>query len=396
MRLTTKSIKAFSYRGGWDVRWDGVVTGLGLRIYSSGKRSFVLSYRHKRRKRFMVLGQFGVDMTLDQARNDARDKLVLVRTGVDPLELRRTEGRGSNFGDLIEDFLTKHVEAQGLKTAPAIRRRLERNIPTSWKSREADAIEAWEIEELHQEIGSTRPYEANRTFEHLKTMFRHARRWKYLDAAAANPTDGIKKFREHKRKRWVTPEEMKPLAESVDREPNVYVRAAIWLYLLTGMRKTELLRAKWDDVDWERGRLTLPDTKSGDEQSAALSAAALAVLQAIPRLSDNPHVLPGAKAGHHLVNVEKPWHRIRKAAGIEDVTLHDLRRTTGSWLSQGGVDLNTIKDALRHAHISTTLGYAQLGSDPAREAMEAHGRRILEAAGKRGPVEVVGGGGAKR
>ena len=122
-----------------------------------------------------------------------------------------------------------------------------------------------------------------------------------------------------------------------------------------------------------------------------MSAAGLAILQSVPRLDDNPYILPGAVSGHHLVDIDRPWRRVRKRAGVEDVRLHDLRRTVGSWLTQDGVDLVVVKDALRHANISTTLTYARLGADPAREAMEDHGRRILEAAGKRGPREVVGG-----
>jgi integrase len=90
------------------------------------------------------------------------------------------------------------------------------------------------------------------------------------------------------------------------------------------------------------------------------------------------------------VNISKAWLRIRQAAGIEDVRLHDLRRTTGSWMTQAGVDLDVIKDALRHANLSTTLTYARLGEDVAREPMEEHGRRILEAAGRRGPAGVLG------
>jgi hypothetical protein len=60
-------------------------------------------------------------------------------------------------------------------------------------------------------------------------------------------------------------------------------------------------------------------------------------------------------------------------------------------MTQGGVDLNMVKDALRHQNISTTLIYARLGADPAREAIEEHGRRILKAAGRKGPLAVVGG-----
>ena len=91
-------------------------------------------------------------------------------------------------------------------------------------------------------------------------------------------------------------------------------------------------------------------------------------------------------------NITKPWGRIRTAAGIPDVRLHDLRRTVGSWMSAANVDLNKIKDALRHANIATTLTYARLGEDAARDAMEDHGRRILEAAGDFGPLKVLDGG----
>ena len=81
--------------------------------------------------------------------------------------------------------------------------------------------------------------------------------------------------------------------------------------------------------------------------------------------------------------------RIRTTAGVNDVRLHDLRRTVGSWMSQSKVDLNTIKEALRHSSIATTLTYARLGADPAREAIEEHGRRILAAAGKEESAEVA-------
>ncbi len=389
-KLTKRQIDAFSYKGGWDVRWDEEVPGFGLRLYPSGKKAFVLSYRIKQRKHLLVLGRYGADLTLEQAKERARKERVKIREGEDPLEEKRTSGRGKTFGDLIEDFMSRHVQKKGLKTAGAIRRRLERNIPASWKSRHADAIASWEIEELHRRIGETRPYEANRLLAILRTMYRHAPRWGYIEPSRPNPAEGFEKFKEQKRKRWVKPEELPALTQAIDQEPNVYIRAALWLYLLTGMRKSELLAAKREHVDWGRGQLRLPDTKADEEQYATLSGPALGILQAIPSLPDNPYLFPGAKPDQHLVNISKAWLRIRQAAGIEDVRLHDLRRTTGSWMTQAGVDLNVIKGALRHANLSTTLTYARLGEDVAREPMEEHGRRILEAAGRRGPAGVLG------
>jgi integrase len=391
LKIKQNNIKAFVYEGDGkrDVRWDAALPGFGVRVYPSGEKAFLISYRVRNRKRMMVLGTFG-KMTLEQARTRARKLFVQVEDGLDPLEEKRTAGKGRTLGDLIDDFMTKHVEKQGLKTGHAIKMRLERNIPSAWLSRHADAIAGWEIEDLHSRIGETRRYEANRFLEILRKMYRLAPRWGYLDPSIPNPTDGIEKFTEHKRKRWVKPEELPALAQAIDQERNVYIRAVLWLYLLTGMRKSELLAARREDVDWGRGRLRLPHTKAGEEQYATLSGPAMGILQAIPPLPDNPYLFPGARPGQHLVNISKAWLRIRKAADVEDVRLHDLRRTTGSWMTQAGVDLNVIKDALRHANLSTTLTYARLGEDVAREPMEEHGRRILEAAGRRFPAEVLG------
>ena len=119
------------------------------------------------------------------------------------------------------------------------------------------------------------------------------------------------KFKEHKRKRWVKPEEMPRLAQAIDADPSVYVRAALWLYMLTGLRKNELLQARRADVDWRRGQLKLRETKAGEEQVVALSTPAIAILQAIPPMAGNPYLLPGKKAGHHLVDIDSPWRRVR-------------------------------------------------------------------------------------
>ncbi|MBT3305938.1 MAG: site-specific integrase [Alphaproteobacteria bacterium] len=391
MRLTNKSIKAFAYQGGWDVRWDDTVPGLGVRIYPTGKKSFVLSYRAAGRKRLMVLGRYGADLTLDQARDKARKLRVKVREGEDPAEAKRREAQGQTFGDLIGAYIERHAKVHK-RTWPADERRLRLHIPQTWLGRKANAIKREEVADLHNRFGLRAPYEANRLLEVLRKMFKLAKVWGFVDETDVNPAEGIQRFKERKRKRWVEPEELPRLVDAIDQEPNVYIRAAIWLFILSGVRRSELLEAKWEQVLWNRGQLRLPETKSGEEQHATLSGPALAILQGIPKQEGNPYIFPGAKQGHHLVNITKPWGRIRKAADVDDLRLHDLRRTVGSWMTQAGVDLNLIRDALRHQNISTTLTYARLGQDAAREAFEDHGRRILEAAGRRGPLAVVEGG----
>ena len=380
LKLTKRSIDSFTYRGGWDVRWDDAVPGLGVRIYGSGKKAFVLSYRMQGRKRLIVLGRYGADLTLAQARDKARKLRVDISEGRDPLEKKRRDGQGSTFGDLMQAYIDGHAKAHK-KTWHDDRKRLARHVPASWRSRLVESITPREIAELHHRIGKTTPYEANRLQEILRKMFGLARTWGFLEATAINPAVGIERFKERARKRWITPAELPKLAEAIEQENSIYVRAILWLLLLSGARKSELLGATWEDVDWSLGRLRLSDTKSGDEQFLSMSAPALAILQALPRNETNLRIFPGDKGGQ-MTTLDAAWRRIRSVANLEDLQIHDLRRTTGSWLSQSGVDLNTIKDALRHVSISTTLTYARLGADPAREAMEAHGQRLMKAAGR--------------
>ncbi len=230
MKLTKRAIDSFKYRGGWDVRWDDAVPGLGLRIYPSGKKAFVVSYRAGGRKRLMVLGRYGADLTLDQARRRAGKERGRARDGIDPLDEKRRAAQGETFEDLVTAYIDRHAKAHK-KTWEADKRRLERNIPASWKRRRADAITRKEIADLHGKIGQDRPYEANRTLEILSKMYALAAVWGFVPDDKPNPARGITRYRERKRARFVTAAELPALAKAIDAQPNIYVRSAIWLYL---------------------------------------------------------------------------------------------------------------------------------------------------------------------
>jgi integrase len=164
---------------------------------------------------------------------------------------------------------------------------------------------------------------------------------------------------------------------------------ALWLYLLTGMRKSELLSAKWTDIDWQRQELRLGKTKAGRVHYVPLSAPAIAILRDLPRIEGSPYILPGHVHGRPLGNINKSWERIRKAAGVEDVRLHDLRRTVGSWLAPSGNSLHLIGHVLNHSNQATTAIYARFGQDHVRQALEEHAARIMGVAGKLPAAEVV-------
>src|SRR5204863_5830467 len=108
-----------------------------------------------------------------------------------------------------------------------------------------------------------------------------------------------------------------------------FAMAAVWLLILTGARLTEILTLKWVMVDFENAVLTLPDSKTG-AKPIYLNAAAMALLQAMPRLHGNPYVIVGKKAGSRLINLQKPWRRLRKQADLDGVRIHDLRHSFAS------------------------------------------------------------------
>jgi len=381
MKLTKRTIDSLKYdsnNGSRDIRWDSVLPGFGIRIYPSNKKSFVLSYRVNGRKRLFTIGQYG-PLTLDSARGHARKSLALLIDGIDPLEERQKAAQGETMRDLCDTYMELHAKPNKKSWKDDLYR-INKYILPAFGNIKVKNIKRADIAFLHSKIGRTHTNTANRVQELLSKMFNLATRWGYLEENAFNPASGLDKFKENKRDRWVTPEELPRLAVAINQETNLYARNAIWLYLLTGMRKNELLMAKWDDIDWQRKELRLEETKSGRCHYVPLSNPALAILQNNPQVLGNPYILPGNVEGQHLVNISKPWGRMRKAAGIEAVRLHDLRRTVGSWLAQSGNSLALIGKILNHSDQSTTAIYARFGQDNVRAAMEEHGQQLINVA----------------
>jgi integrase len=183
---------------------------------------------------------------------------------------------------------------------------------------------------------------------------------------------------------------------AADGDPaNLYQVAAVRLLLFTGARMTEILTLRWSWIDLVNGVIRLPDSKTG-AKTIHLSAPARAVLDGLPRMSGNPHVIVGGKTGAHLVNLEKPWRRFRKAADLDDVRLHDLRHSFASVGAGTGMGLPMIGKLLGHSQPQTTARYAHLDRDPVTAANEDIGRRIAAAMAGKPAAKVVKLRGAQR
>ncbi len=234
MHITKRVIDSLSYEGkngSRDIRWDDRLPGFGVRVYPSGAKSFVLSYRCHGRKRLMVLGRYGV-LTLEIARDKARQAMVNSAGGDDPLDQRAKWMRGETIADLAEAYIERHAKIHK-KSWKDDERALDKYVLPRWATKKVRNLARADVARLHHEVGRTYPYAANRLLELISKMCELARIWGLVDENAVNPGRGITRFREEKRDRFITPQELPRLAEAIDNEPSLFARYALWMYLLT-------------------------------------------------------------------------------------------------------------------------------------------------------------------
>lgn len=184
-----------------------------------------------------------------------------------------------------------------------------------------------EVDRWHKGMRD-RPGAANRALALLSKALNLAEVWGWRPDGS-NPVRRVVRFHESDgAERFLSSAEMAALGNALRGYladgGSLFAVSAIRLLALTGARRGEVLSLRWAYVDFEGARLNLPDSKTR-KKSIPLNAAALALLQELPRLAGNPHVFPGPGASGHIVDLKKPWASIRARAGLRDVRLHDLR-----------------------------------------------------------------------
>lgn len=346
--------------------WDTEVRGFGFKLTPTGHRSFVYMYRGpdgKQRK--PTIGRYG-DLTVDQAREQARKLAYQVSTGRDPSLERQQKRSAPKLSELCERFLEEHVRPKnGAKTAKdteAIIRRIV--VPKLGNFRVEDLTRA-DVAKFHGSLQKT-PYLGNRCLAMLSKMLNLAEVWG-LRPEGTNPCRRVEKFPEEPKNRYLSGDEVGRLAEVLDRHESSspYLVAAIRLLLLTGLRQSEVRTLQWSFIDLDAGRIHLPKTKTG-QHAIPITAPVHATLMAIPRVSGNPWVIVGRGPDAPHQDMQPFWQKVRREAGLEDVRLHDLRHSFASFALAGGTSLAVIGKLMGHKNQSTTARYAHLSDDVVR------------------------------
>ena len=373
-RISKRSVDAVKAGGTDAVYWDGELTGFGLRVRRSGRKSYVVQTRIAGKLCWFTIGPHG-PLNPDQARARALEILACAKKGIDPRNADARREAEPSMADLGRRFLEEYVPVH---CKPSTREEYSRSVklfvdPVIGELRVPE-VQRKDIAALHHGLRD-KPYQANRTLGVLSKMFSLAEVWGWRPDGS-NPCRHVKRYKEHKRERFLSPGETERLGQvlrDVEEEMPSAV-AAFRLLLLTGCRMSEIRDLRWEYV--KDDCIELPDAKTGG-RVVPLGPEARAVLSAIPRDEDNPWVIAGRLPGSHLTDLQRPWRRIRKQAGLEGVRIHDLRHSFASRALALGESLTMIGKLLGHTQVQTTARYAHL----ARDSIQTAAARITGSIG---------------
>ena len=398
LKLTKKALERLEPKARQYTVRDTELPGLLVWVNPTGRMTYAVSYRTRKGKRRSLTLAHVDAMPPTEARKLARDVLARVARGGDPLEEKRAARQRSmrlaELWKVFEGGYLDHPRPAGRKGHRPLAETTRRSYRWYWTkylrpalgSMKIDTITRDDAERLHRKLGRTSATNANRTLALLGSMFSFAEHARILPRGS-NPTHGVVRFEERRRERFLSTEELARLGAALrDAEGSEpwQVAAAVRLLLFTGARRGEVLSMRWEDLDLEHGVWNLRHSKTG-ARPVFLSAPALALLAGLPRLAGSPWVLPGVRRpARHFEGLPHPWERIRAAAGLEGVRLHDLRHTAASVGRAAGLPLGILQGLLGHREARTTERYAHIGRDPIHEAAEVIGRRIEDALGEGG------------
>lgn len=434
IKLTRRALAAIETPAKPVVFWDADIAGLGLSVRPSGARSWVVRYRAGAGGRTGTLRQVVIGnpetMTPEQARSAAKDMLANVRLGADPAAERAEARAADTISEIAAEWLSRHVEPKRKEaTTKLYRAVLDTHILPAIGSRKAVTLTRSDVAKLHGAIarkatgakkaGAKRtaaqktrggPIIANRALAVLKAMFSWSIDLGLLPEGLTNPASGVEAFKEKGRERFLSSDEMQRLGDALtlaEREGlpwrvdeskpgakhlpspekrrshfDLHSVAAIRLLLLTGARVREILDLQWAHVDFQRGMLRLPDSKTG-AKVIVLGGAAMALLDGLPRIGR--YVIASTSAGtakeKPRADVNRLWRAVCREAGIEGMRLHDLRHSNAAVGAGVGLSLHQIGALLGHSQAATTKRYAHLAADPQRRAADLIGNEVAAALG---------------
>jgi len=378
-RITKRTVDALKPG---QIAWDDELKGFGARRRGD-MISYVAKYRAGRgrgaRQRWYLIGRHGAPWTALTAREQAVRILMQARLGGDPAADQRQQQYADTVASLWalyhERVATPSKKARSVAEDEALAR--DYILPV-FGNRSVREIVRADVARWHASF-AIKPARANRALALFRAMLNRAEAWG-MRPEHSNPAARIEKFKERPRERYMNASELERLGAAMNdfdarRACPPQATALLRLLLLTGMRLGEGLTLRWNYVDLEARAIRLPHSKTG-AKSIPLASSAWAVLAGLRRENGAEFVFPGSRGDRPMQGIQNIWQRIRLAANLKDVRIHDLRHGFASVAVQAGESLYLVGKVLGHRQSKTTERYAHVSTDPMRPVAESAAKRI--------------------
>ncbi len=369
-----------------DTYHDLKTPGLQLRVTSTGVITFSVYKRIKRSDpERITLGRYP-GMTVEQARREAHRISLDISDGKNPAQVKRGQKAELTFSELFAEYLEQHSKPKK-KTWFEDQAQFRIYLEKPLGKKKLSVIDRKDIARIHSDI--TKAGHAP-TANRVKALLSSVYGWAIsVGLWETNPVIGVKSNKENQRDRFLQSDELPRFFKALAEEENQTIKDYILVSLLTGARRSNVLAIRWIDINFECAEWRILETKNGTPQTVALSPEVIEILSSRKPNEEAVFVFPGVGKTGHLMEPKKGWKRILERARIEDLRIHDLRRTLGSWQAKTGASLAIIGKSLNHKNQNTTAIYARLDLDPVRDSVNTATSAMLAAAGVNLPAKVT-------
>lgn len=359
--------------------YDTAITGFTLEVRPSGLKVFVLRYFNEYGKQCQrKIGVLG-DITFAQAQKIAKKLRAEVVMGGDPAARKADKKAVPTYQTLANEHLA--FARNHLRRPENVDRVMRSHLLPRWKDERVDTINPkdvakWLSDKRKQGLAASTVEKIRVTFGR---SFELGLKWN-TPGITQNPVRSVPRQKVPRgRVRYLTSAEANRLIEASKASLNPSMFAIVSLLLLGGMRKNELLQTRWRDVDLERGQLFIPQSKTGTSRFVPLSEQAIEIIKGLPRYAGCEWMIVNPKTKKPLTDIKHPWQTLRKAAGLDDLRIHDLRHAAASFMVQAGIDLFCVGRVLGHADHASTMIYAHLADSNMKNAVEAGAAKMAVA-----------------
>lgn len=380
MKITRASLKTIQPRATDFVVWDDALPGFGVRVWPSGKITYVVMYRTAGgTQRKMTLGQAAV-MTPDEARDRARKAMVEVRDGSDPHRDKIDRRTAETVTELHEAFMEVYSQPRVKPNTEYVYGRLWRQylLPRFGREKIAEVTRDG-LTKFHGEL-SDHPRTANMCLGVMRVALNMAVEKGWI---AKNPALNMKQYPERRRQMILTPAQMKTLIAVMDRQPERRW-ASVFIYkllLFTGLRLREWACAEWSWINEEAGTLSLPDTKTGARVVQLGDEVKIILRQIKSHPEAHPvWVFPNETREGPLKHPYNCWDDVVRDSGLKGLRLHDLRHTYASYSLMSGANIKEVQQMLGHKTLRTTERYVGVFDETIRAAQSRSASVIMDAA----------------